>query len=273
MTLASVVTVTGCLLLFGVFMLFSVNLNYITQQVQSQCEIQAYINIDYTKEQAQALKDEIEKIPNVKEAVLETKDQAFENYKAMLGEDAVALDGLETEDFLRNSYKITLDDLRMSESLVGEVSKIEGVSDVRNRKDILDKIINVTDLIKSMSFYSMLLLSVIAIFIISNTIKLAVHAREKEIHIMKYVGATDWFIRWPFIIEGIIVGIIGAALAFLLTSVSYNYVYAALRSFLDIFDLRQPSSMVFLLISSLFSFGAVMGAAGSLIAVRRHLKV
>lgn len=273
MTLSSVITVTGCLILFGVFLLFSVNINYISEQIKDQCELQAFVDITYSESEAKALKAEIEKIPNVKSVEIETKDQAFKNYKKMLGDDAVALEGLETEDFLRHSYKITLKDISQSQSIADKVSKIKGIDDVRNRKDLMDKIFSFTNVVKSLSLYSMMLLSVISVLIISNTIKLAVHAREREIHIMKYVGATDWFIRWPFIIEGIIVGIIGALITLFVLSVCYGYVGSALVGFLDIFKLVPFNNVMSMLSLTLSLFGALMGAAGSLLAVRKHLKV
>lgn len=273
MTLSSVVTVTGCLILFGVFLLFSVNINYISEQIKDQCELQAFVDITYSESDAKGLRPKIEGVENIKSIEMETKDEAFENYKQMLGDDAVALEGLETEDFLRHSYKITLDDISQSQTVADEVAKVKGIADVRNRKDIMDKIFSFTSVVKTLSLYSMLLLSVISVLIISNTIKLAVHAREREIHIMKYVGATDWFIRWPFIIEGIIVGIIGAFLTLFVLSVCYGYVQKAVIDFLDIFELVSFKNIMNMLSLTLILFGALMGMAGSLLAVRKHLKV
>ena len=244
MTLSSVVTVTGCLILFGVFLLFSVNINYISDQIKDQCELQAFIDISYSEKDARALENKISAVENVKSVEMETKDEAFENYKEMLGDDAVALEGLETEDFLRHSYKVTLKDISQSQPTAAAIAKVGGVADVRNRKDIMDKIFDFTGMVKSVSLYSMILLSVIAVLIISNTIKLAVHAREKEIHIMKYVGATDWFIRWPFIIEGIIVGIIGALITLGVLGICYGSITAAASSFLDIFALVPFNSIM-----------------------------
>lgn len=273
MTLASVTTVTGCLLLFGIFLLFSININYITHQIESQCDVRAFININYTEEQAEKIREQAELVQNVDDVVLETKDMAYQNYREMLGEDAAALDGLETEGFLRHSLKITLFDIRNSDSVIEEVSKIEGVEEVRNRKDILDKIISFTSFVRSVSFYSMALLCAIAVFIISNTIKLAVHSREREIHIMKYVGATDWFIRWPFIIEGIIVGLVGAGISLGIIIAAYSSLYNFFNTFLYIFSIRPLSEIFSILLLAIIAFGGIMGALGSLIAVSRHLDV
>lgn len=273
MTIASIITVTGCLLLLGAFLLFGINLNYVGEQVQAQCELQAFVSKESPRERAQGILNLVSELPHVKTAVLETKEQAFLNYREMLGEDAVALDGLEDEDFLRYSVKITLDDIRFADSVVKSAGEIDGVDEVRNRKELVDKIIAMTDFIKKISMYSMLLLAVIAIFIISNTIKLAVHSREEEIHIMKYVGATDWFIRWPFIIEGVLVGLAGAGIALFAIFGGYASFVRSFTDFLDIFRLKSLAELSGLLLISILGFGTVMGAVGSIISIRRHLKV
>ncbi len=268
MTLAALITVTGCLLLFGVFLLFSINVNYIADQVISQCEIQAYINKDIDYSGLEAIQGQIQAIEGVATVNIETQEQAFKNCVKMLGDRA---DGLNS-GFLRPSCIVTLKDLRAASSIAEQIKGIQFVESVSNRQDILNNILNTTNIIKGATLAAMLLLSVIAIFIISNTIKLAVHAREKEIHIMKYVGATDWFIRWPFIIEGIIIGFIGSAISIIIVSVAYGSTLAALSGF-NIFEFKALSDIIFILIALLVLMGCIMGAVGSVISVRRHLKV
>lgn len=270
MTLTSIVTVTGCLLLFGVFLLFSVNITHIADQVMAQCEMQAYIGKDTTEADLMRVKGEIEKIDNVLSVSTETQEQAFENCKEMLGETAA---GLKDGSFLRPSCIISLKDLSLSRDTVDKISQISGVEEVKNRQDIVDQLLNIARIIRWAGVLSMLLLTIIAVFIISNTIKLAVFARSKEIHIMKYVGATDWFIRWPFIIEGIIIGLIGGGISLLVSIIGYNGVVAAISGFLGVFEFRSMSSLMTLLTLSLMLFGGFMGALGSSIAIRRHLKV
>ena len=137
MTFASFITVTCCLFLFGVFLLFTMNMNYISRQIESQCEIQAYINLSTDDTVLQNAYNEILKIDNVADAKLETKDQAFNNFKTRLGEHAGVLDGLDGRDFLRSSIKITLKDIRNSKATVAKIQKIAGIDEVKNRQDIV----------------------------------------------------------------------------------------------------------------------------------------
>jgi len=270
MTLTSIVTVTGCLLLFGVFMLFSININYISDQVMAKCEMQAFINEASSEADLARVKAEIEKLDNVASVTAETQEQAFANLKEMLGDSAA---GLDDGSFLRPSCIIALKDLSLAIETVDQIAAINGVEEVKNRQDIVNGLLAAERAVRIGGIIAMLFLSIIAVFIISNTIKLAVHARSREINIMKYVGATDWFIRWPFIIEGIIIGFIGGGIALLLSTIGYNWVVSAMIGFLNIFELKSMSSLIALLSTSLLLFGGIMGALGSLIAIRRHLKV
>lgn len=274
MTLASVITVTGCLLFLGTFTLFSMNLSYITDQVREECKIVAYIDPAYSDGETEAVGADIRGIPGVTDAVLETKAEALEGAKEMLGEAGVSLDGMENDGFLRASYTVSVDDLTKAASIAEALRGIEGIEDVREQQEITNEVYNTTRVIKIALMIAMGILALIAVFIISNTIKLSVFAREKEIHIMKYVGATDWFIRWPFIIEGIFVGLVGG----LISQLSCMLLYGACRKAIAAsawfpFDLYAFSTVSGTLVLVLLLFGALMGALGSIIAVRRHLKV
>jgi len=274
MTLASVITVTGCLLFLGTFTLFSMNLSYITDQVREECKIVAYIDPAYSDGETEAVGADIRGISGVTDAVLETKAEALEGAKEMLGEAGVSLDGMENDGFLRASYTVSVDDLTKAASIAEALRGIEGVEDVREQQEITNEVYNTTRVIKIALMVAMGILALIAVFIISNTIKLSVFAREKEIHIMKYVGATDWFIRWPFIIEGIFVGLVGGLISQLFCMLLYGACRKAIAASAWFpFDLYAFSTVSGTLVLVLLLFGALMGALGSIIAVRRHLKV
>ena len=273
MAITSVITVMGCLLLFGFFLIVGINVNYITSQIEDQCEVQAYLPISYDDIQSNAVCEAIKANPNVKSVTLETKQQAFDNYSNTLGEDANVMEGLDPENFLPASLRIVPKDLSTLDELVSELTSIEGVEEVINHRETVNNVINVTSIIRKGCMLFTLMLAVIAIFIISNTIKLDVHARQREIHIMKYVGATDWFIRWPFIIEGIIVGIIGAIFAIIITLLVSSFALNSLSAFASIFKLRSVSQTMPQVGGILILFGTVIGALGSLVAVRKHLQV
>lgn len=274
MTLASVITVTGCLLFLGTFTLFSMNLSYISDQVRAECKIVAYVDPSYSDGETEAVGADIRALPNVTEAELETKDEAFAGAKEMLGEAGVSLEGMENDGFLRASYTVSVADLTESAATAEALRGVEGIEEVHEQQDITNEVYNTTRVIKIALMVAMLVLALIAVFIVANTIKLAVFAREKEIHIMKYVGATDWFIRWPFIIEGIFVGLCGGLISQLVCMLLYGACArgVAASSWFP-FDLYPFSTVSGTLAVVLLLFGSLMGAIGSLIAVRRHLKV
>ncbi|MGN1098216.1 MAG: permease-like cell division protein FtsX [Clostridia bacterium] len=273
MTIASIVTIACCLFLFGVFLLFAFNINYIGEQISAQCELQAYIDETVSDANEERILMEISSLPNVVVAEFESKEQAFENYKEKLGDMASALDGMEGEDILRSSVKVTLSDLTAADETAAAMAAVSGVAKVVNRRDIIQKVVNVTNVIKIGSLIAMIILLVTAVFIIQNTIKLSVHAREDEIHIMKFVGATDRFIRRPFVIEGVSVGIIGAAISIVVIAFGYNAAVTKLTEILDLFELYSFSQVALPLTGGLLLFGILMGAFGSRTAVRKHLKV
>lgn len=273
MTFASFITVMCCLFLIGVCFLFTLNMNYISKQIESQCEIQAYLNTYASDETQQEAYKEILALDNVANAELETKDQAFANYRDMLGDRADVLDGLQGKDFLRSSIKVALKDIRNSDKTVKELSKINGVEEVKNRQDIVKKVIRFTSIVKNGSAVAMLILLIVAIFIIQNTIKLSVYAREEEIHIMKFVGATDHFIRMPFVIEGIMIGALGFAVSIVIITLGYNTVISSVQGIINLFEFIPIEKCFAPLAVSMAVFGILMGACGSAISLKRHLKV
>ncbi len=274
MTVASIVTIACCLFLFGVFLLFAFNINYIGEQISSQCELQAFIDDAATPADEERILKEISALPNVKSAEFESKEQAFENYKAQLGmEYSESFEGMSGSDILRSSVKIVPDDLTLVKQTELAAKSVRGVARVVNREDIILKVVSATDIIKFGSLIAMLILLITAVFIIQNTIKLSVHAREEEIHIMKFVGATDGFIRRPFVLEGVIVGVIGASIAIVIIAFGYNMAVGGVTEFLDVFKLYSFSQLALPVSGGLMLFGIIMGSLGSRSAIRRHLKV
>lgn len=273
MTVTSIITVTSCLLLFGVFMLLSANVNYIGEQIRNQCQIQAYINIEATTNEEREVYNTVKNMEYVSECVFVSKGAAMMEYMDYLGEDAAAFEGLQGEEFLRSSVKINMTDIEMAKTLSEQLLQVPNIAKVTNRQDILQRVIDVTDVIRNGSLLAMLILVVVAIFIIANTIKLSVVARKDEIHIMKYVGATAGFVRRPFVLEGVLTGIIGGVISMVLIGVGYNAVLSAIEGFLDIFNLIPFWQMLPVMLGTTLVFGVVMGAIGSAIALVKHLKV
>lgn len=275
MSVTSIFTVLCCLLILGVFMLLSINVNYIADQVQNQCEIQAFIEEGTSTQRIAEIGKQLKQIENVREAVVFTREDALDYMRGIFGENADALDGLEDDNPFRDSYKITLHDLTQADATALAMKNIGGVAEVKNNQTLMDNILSVTNTVKHVSLWIMLLLCIVSIFIIANTIKLAVFARRKEINVMKFVGATDWFIRWPFVIEGIIIGIVGGLIAFGL--ISWGYI-AALGSVgatfeMDMFRFVPYQTIWYWLLGAFVALGAVIGAIGSGFSIRKHLHV
>ncbi len=273
MTFASFITVSCCLFLFGVFLLFTVNMNYISDQIEAQCEIQAYVNSFADDKLQQEAYNEILALDNVQDAKLETKDQAFANFKEMLGEQSDLLDGLSPNEFLRSSIKVTLKDIRKSAETVKAIRSINGIDDVKDRQDIVRKVIRFTGVVKHGSAIAMLILLAVAIFIIQNTIKISVFARAREINIMKFVGASDRFIRMPFVFEGIMIGVLGFIVSYMIIVLGYNAAVGSFKDIINLFEFMPIERCMLPLGAAMTVFGVLMGSVGSTISIKRHLKV
>jgi cell division transport system permease protein len=277
MTVASLFIVTACLFIFGVFMLVTMNINYLGEQLSNQCQIQVYItNEAKYGGKIQSMSDTLKQFPEIQEISFETGEKTFEDFKAGLTEEErVSFEGLPS-DVISDSFKITLTDISQSESVAEKVKQIEGVERVENRQDIMNLVKSITDGIRHISIWIIILFAFISLFIISNTIKLTVHSRGKEISIMKYVGATDAYIRWPFIIEGILTGVVAAIITFFITQFAYTGLLSALSSSASlgaIIKLKSFSEIWTTILVSYVVGGGLIGAFGSGISVRRYLKV
>lgn len=275
MSLASVFTVVASLLVFGLFLILTMNLNYMVTQVAGDYEITLTVDESLSTEEISALEDSLKNVSNVSEVTFESREKRLELLREQFGENASLLDRYQNEkNPLRHWFKVTCEDLTKSDQTVEEIKTLNGVLRVISNGETIRKLTSASKYISRISVWIMLALGVVSIFIISNTIKLAVFSRRKEINIMKFVGATDWFIRWPFIIEGVIIGLVGAVFAVLFVMLGYHGLMSMFTS-LNIGFVRfiPVSELLGWLLLSLIGMGVVLGAIGSFIAVRKHLKV
>lgn len=274
MTLVSVFTVMASLLVLGVFLVLSLNLNIMADKLQDSYEIIVVMDEMTTTEGIISIGRQIKKIDNVNSALLSSKGDRFEDLKTRFGDNAELLDRYNEDNPLRDWYMVTLSDLTKTADVVDKIEDIDGVSKVIQNEEAIGKLIKIATYIKNFSIWIILALAVVSIFIISNTIRLTVYTRRKEINIMKFVGATDWFIRWPFIIEGIIIGIIGSVIAVGLVLLCYNFFVGIVESINIMFLTLKPTSEILsLVLWSSFGLGAALGGIGSFISVRKHLNV
>lgn len=273
MVFISISTVIFCMLLLGLAIIFGMNLTYISDQLESQFEIHAFVDISYKESDAKKLESKIKKIDGIAAAKFSDKNEALKSLKNMLGNDNDALAGLEEDNPLQFSYKITLSDIKKAAAVEKALEKIEGIESVSNRTDILRGISSFASVAGHVSLAGMIIFAVISVFIISNTIKLGLMSRKTEIGIMKSVGATDGFIRSPFIIEGAIVGIAGSLISYIPIILGYKSAVTWWDGLFGIFRLLPAEEISYILMGVFLIAGVVIGSIGSIASVRKYLDV
>lgn len=274
MSFASIGTSFATLFILGVFLVLTVNINDWAQQIARDCQMQVFIEEGSTAEQYTAIGEQIKKIKYVENVEKYTKEQIFEEMKEELGVDENGesiLTGFEHDNPYRDSYKVTLKNPEKTANVRKQIKTIEGVAKVTDFQETVDKISSVSKHIRNFSIWVFIILGLISAFIISNSIKTSVFARRKEIHIMKYIGATNWFVRWPFLIEGMIIGLIGAILSFFVIWLVYWRIESAIT--IDFVTLVPFMDMCGYLALVFTVAGVVIGLIGSFLSVRKHLKV
>ncbi len=191
-----------------------------------------------------------------------------------MGEDNKSLaEGLEKENPLPNSIIVRVQKPEMVSKVVGSIKNMEGIDQIKDGKEIVDKITKITNTLKWMGLVLFLILIGVSLFLIGNTIKITVYSRKREIGIMKYIGATDWFIRWPFVFEGIIIGILGAIIAILLLYYGYKGVYTKASVGLIFVNLLNPGYVLSSILWIFVLVGIIIGAVGSILSIRKFLSV
>lgn len=274
MTFASLFSITAMLLILGLFFIIMVNVNMMTETAKKQFDtIQIYL-LDETKPtEAKEIMDKLYSMEEVDSVEYIAKEEALKEYKVKWGDKAYLLDGL-SQNPLPNSIRIKVTELDLADKIVAAVKKFECVEDIKYYQTTVDKLLKITNFIKISAFVIIIFLVIISVVVVSNTVKLTVLAREREISIMKYVGATNWFIRGPFLIEGMLIGFFSAGISVGLISLLY---YKILELFGQNAFLMFSTAMVdekFLIINLIFIFmalGISIGAIGSIISMRRFL--
>lgn len=272
MSFASVGVLVSCLLLTGAAVLFSMNIDSAMESVEGSNSITVYCTQGLPTLKAVQVGEQIKNLDNISECELVPKDQAVEEMLEMLGDNGTVLEGLMGDDnFLPDSYRISMTDLSLYDETVAQITSIEGVEKIIDYSDIANQLTQLDDMVTTVCFWIILLLGVVSLFIISNTIRVALFSRRLEISIMKSVGATNWFVRVPFIVEGVLIGLVSGGLASLILNLAYDSFISSLSilSFftplpLDPYRLRIV--LIFLLV------GACFGVLGGLISIGRYLK-
>ena len=277
MTILSIMIMIATMFMFGVFFVIGENINYIMIQIEAEQGMQVNILDDATNEQIEELGNNIRKIDGVNNVTFRSKEDALATMKENLGEHQELLDSYVEDNPFPASYFVTLTDLSKNKEVQDQILKLDAVEEISTDNDTIANLSRVAKSIQNITLVLLTLLIIISIFIISYTIKLTVYARRREISIMKYVGATNSFIRGPFIVEGIIIGVISAFITIGIVAVTYE---ATLSKILESSVMKSLSISLFgftdLFIKVLIVYlilGTGIGVLGSTISMRKYLKV
>lgn len=277
MGVASVSSISAVLMILGVVLILILSINALVVDTQGKFdEIEIFLHDDVSDEQLTSIEDMVRSKDGVLSILYKSKDQALDIYKEQWGDEAYLLEGLESDNPLPNSYIIQLKDIEYADAIVDEAKGMSGVEKVNYHKEIIDKLMLLANYLRLGGIGIIAVLVAVSIFIISNTIKITVASRSREINIMKYVGATNGYIKGPFVIEGLLFGLIGAVLSIAIVYFGYEYFYGSVNEKLyAIFTiiLVQPSAILADLSIIFIAIGAGIGAIGSLVSMKRFLNV
>ena len=278
MTVASIIAVAACISIMSFSYCVVSNLQYMLDQMEDSIGISVFLKGDLTSEDIENLKTTISGLDHVTNVTYISPADALDQLKEEWGADEDIFIGLDdSNNPLSHSFQVELDQIESQDAVLAELQKIEGVDKVEYGQSLSEMLMSVSNVFQVAGILVMLVLGVISVMIIINTIRISVMNRRVEINIMKYVGATDWFIRWPFIIEGIIIGLVGAILPMLvgmpmygkIVSLFYNHIpfvenFVRFRVVGDVFSFVLPAALI---------FGILLGVVGSVTSIRKHLQV
>ncbi len=276
MGIASITSISAVLMILGVVLILILSINNAVLDTKLKFdEVEVFLVEDLSNESMDIIEETVKEYPGVLSILFRSKEQALEIMKEEWAEEAYLLDGLETNP-LPDAYIIKVNDIEYADELVNDVKTLDGVEEVKYYKDVIDKLLIFAGYIQFGGIMIIGILVFISVFIISNTIKITVSSRRREINIMKYVGATNGYIRGPFIMEGVFLGIIGAMISIAIVYFGYEYFYNSMNDKLyDLFTfyLVDPK-LIFADLAIMFgTIGSGIGALGSLVSLKRFLNV
>ncbi|MFG0215133.1 permease-like cell division protein FtsX [Brevibacillus porteri] len=276
MSFASISAVTITLFILGVFLVLAMNVNYFAQSVEKQVEIRVFMDLLATKENITQVEDNIKKLPQVESVSFIPKDEGLKQFKESLGEKAYLFEGLEESNPLPDAFAVKTKQPQDTATVAAQIKNFQYVKSLTYGEGTVDKLFSLTEAVRNVGIVFIIGLGFTAMFLIANTIKLTIVARRREIEIMKLVGATNWFIRWPFFVEGLLMGVAGALIPTIMLTVGYYYLLDAIHSSFEasqLFQLLPLFPLVYQVALALLAIGAFIGIWGSLVSVRRFLRV
>lgn len=262
------------MLMFGLFYSIGKNINHMVKEIQEEQGMQVFIVAEATQEEIEEIGNKIRQIEGVGIVTPVTPEEAYNQMKERLGEKNWLMEGLEPSIF-KSSYVVTLTELSLNSSVQNQINEMDKIDKITSSNETINKLSLIGKWIKIITGSILIILIIISVFIISNTIKLTVHARRKEISIMKYVGATNNFIRSPFIVEGIIIGLVSSIISVLIVSGLYNLIVNKIStSGISIgVTLLGFSELISQIVIVYAILGMGIGIVGSSISMRKYLDV
>ena len=273
MSFASISTVAVSLLVLGMFLMIFLNTNNLAQYLENQVQISVYMQDSATDKELASVKDKLTKMPGVVKVTQVNKQQALERFKKRLGDQEQLLNSLGKENPFPNSFEVQVDNPDRIKVLTPQIGQLPKVETAKFGQEVVEHLFQLTKILRLGGIVLVVFLAMATLFIISNTIRLTVFARRKEVIIMKYVGATDWFIRWPFLLEGMTLGFFGAVVAFVLINSIYASLLDRTHATLAFLPLLPTSPLLLYVDLFLLAAGTGIGALGSYISLRKFLRV
>ena len=273
MSFASISTVAVSLLVLGMFLMIFLNTNNLAQYLENQVQISVYMQDSATDKELASVKDKLTKMPGVVKVTQVSKQEALERFRKRLGDQDQLLNSLGKENPFPNSFEVQVDNPERIKVLTPQIGQLNKLETAKFGQEVVEHLFQLTKILRFGGILLVVSLAMATLFIISNTIRLTVFARRKEVIIMKYVGATDWFIRWPFILEGMTLGFFGAVVAFILINSIYSGLLTRIHATLAFLPLLPTSPLLFYVDLFLLVAGTGIGALGSYISLRKFLRV
>lgn len=278
LSLASISCITITLILVGFSMILSFNVNNFTAEIEKDLNIVIFLDRDVDDKDIEQVKKEILRIENVneKELVFNSKNDVKESMQAESEVfESVLSNYTEETNPLQDTYLVKVDNIELIGETADQIKKIDHVDIVKYGEGAVEELVKIFDIVKNVTYVVVIALVVVTAFLITNTIKITIQSRKREIEIRRLVGASNAFIRQPFFFEGIILGILGSIIPILVCCVGYKYLFDKLggQLFTAIIKLVNPSSIIYLIMIVLVAVGALVGAFGSYLSVRKYLKI
>ena len=274
-TFSTMLIICATMLVLGIFIVLFTNVNKNVETVKVEQGIQAFIEDTATESDIEYIKDAIEKIDGVGEIQYIDKDMAYEDTKNVFKDQEYFLEGLDKVQIFPASYVIKFADIEQANNIKTAIEKIDGIYKVKYNSSTINAVISISRIANIFLLGIGAVLLVVSIFIISNTIKLAVYSNKREIFIMRYIGATNKFIKKPFIIEGAIMGVVSALISFMLISIAYVVIYARIPkvgSSLGVFGFIPYTKLWLPILAIYVVLGLFIGILGSSISIKKYLK-